>query len=149
MKNFSKIKEPLVCFFLLFLFLGSWLLVFSLLDPYRIRANRTSAYDFPDSEWQSDDPFIYLRVDDYLGMVGYMLLDGEEVEIECGIDWGQRIIIHRKPNHNCVEVSDYILEGTCVCKAKQIKIVVKKDYCFDGKYDVIILKRLDTEDKTK
>lgn len=127
-----------------FLMLLCAIVTFSLsgcLDPYAARSARMEPHDFPGSEWQSEEPFIYLRVNEDQQMDGYMMLDSQKIEIECAIDWGETFVINKNPQHDCVEVGDYVLEGDCVCTEQQIILKVKKDYCFGNQYDVIILSR--------
>ena len=116
-------------------------------DPYVARAARTTAYDFPGSEWQSEEPFIYLRVNENRDDIdGYMLLDSQKIEISCAIDWGRTFVVHKNPEHDRVRVDDYVLEGYCECKEEKIVLTVKKDYCFDNQYNVIILNRIISEE---
>ena len=139
--------SKMVCKITIILILLCVILSFSIIgcfDPYAARAARTTAYDFPRSEWQSEEPIIYLRVNENRdGIHGYMLLDSQKIEISCAIDWGRTFIVYKKPEHGCVEVDDYVLEGSCKCTEEKIILKVKKDYCFDGKYDVIVLTRMD------
>ena len=66
-------------------------------DPYSVRATRMTAYDFPESMWQSDKPFIYLRVNENQEEIdGYILLDSQLIDIECAIDWGKTFVIYKK-----------------------------------------------------
>jgi hypothetical protein len=100
-------------------------------------------HDTIGSEWQSDDPFLYLKVQDDRGMKGYMLLNAEKVEIQCSIQYGHEVLIIKNQERDTVYDSDFVLEGTCDCTEQQVIITVEKDYCFDGRYDRIVLNRID------
>ena len=118
------------------------------LVPCVARSARTRPYDYPGSEWQSEEPFVFLRVNEDQQMDGYMILDSQKIEIECAIDRGGTFVINKNPQHDCVEIGDYVLEGDCVCTEQQIILKVKKDYCFGNQYDVIILNRINSEKDT-
>ncbi|MBQ6273887.1 MAG: hypothetical protein IJK63_06640 [Oscillospiraceae bacterium] len=140
--NHKKISFLIIlCAIVSFSLTGCWY-------PYLARNARTTPIDFPESEWQSEEPFIFLRVNKNLQMDGYMILDSRKIEIECAIEWGETFLIYKKVQHSVVEVSDYVLEGDCVCTEQQIILKVKKDYCFENQYDVIILNRIDSEKGT-
>ena len=114
-------------------------------DPFEYRSTRISPHDYPGSEWQSDNPYIYCQVLDNRTIRGSILVNGELVEIQCTVDWGRYIIISKvdilKDN---IEESDELLEGLCKCTEQQIVINIRKDNCFEGKYDSIILNRVES-----
>ena len=125
------------------LFLVAFLVELSAcIDPYSIRATRTSVLDFRESQWMSDEPTIYLEISKGGNAFGYLLDNSERIEIEYAIDWGQIIVIYKKPLNNTVGVDDYIMEGTCVCTKEKVVITVQHDYIFNGKYDKIVLNRV-------
>ena len=123
--------------------LGSILMMSSCTDPFSYRSSRISPNDYKGSEWRSDDPFIYLKVQEDGQMKGYLLLDSERIDIICGIDWGRFVTIIRETGEDSVRNSDFVLEGTCNCTEKQVIITVEKDYCFDEQFDVIVLDRIE------
>ena len=123
--------------------LGSILLMSTSTDPFSYRSNRISPHDYKGSEWRSDNPFIYLKVQEDGQMKGYILLDSERIDIICGIDWGRFVTIVRETGEDSVRKSDFVLEGTCDCTEQQVIITVEKDYCFAGQFDIIVLDRIE------
>lgn len=74
--------------FALFLCLLALLTLSSCAWPMDRSIRFTNPYDFPGSEWQSEDPFIYLRLNEDQEdpeLEGYMQLGSQRVEIKCGI----------------------------------------------------------------
>ena len=119
-------------------------------DPFEYRASRISPHDYPGSEWQSDDPNIYLYVLKDKSIRGYILLNNAEVRVHCSIEWGRFVEITRTDIwSDVVKESDYLLEGVCDCTERQIVIEVRKDYCFDGKYETIVLNRIDEPEEVE
>ena len=151
MKNNSARKRTGLWAYLAIILSGIAILIVLLIVLFLVaiaaRSAGTRPYDFPGSEWQSEEPFIFLRVNENLQMDGYMLLDSQKIEIECAIDKGG-FVIYKNPQHNCVEVGDYVLEGNCDCTEQQIILKVKKDYCFGNQYDEIVLNRINAEEGT-
>ena len=82
--------------------LGSILLMSTFTDPFSYRSNRISPHDYKGSEWRSDNPFIYLKVQEDGQMKGYILLDSERIDIICGIDWGRFVTIVRETGEDSV-----------------------------------------------
>lgn len=117
-------------------------------DPFEYRASRISPHDYPGSEWQSDDPYIYFHVKENTELEGYILLGEEKITIGGSIEWGRFVLIHKHVLNN-VKESDYLLEGVCDCTEQQIVIEVRKDYCFDGQYETIVLNRIDEPESTE
>ena len=112
------------------------------IDPYEYRSSRISPHDFVGSEWQSEDPALYMKVQSDKSIEGTLLLNEEEVKICCSFEWGYSVLITKKRGGS-IQESDFILEGHCVCTEQEVVITVTEDYCFDGKYDVIVLTRMD------
>ena len=94
------------------------------------------------SEWLCKDPYIYLRVTDIGEIKGYILHNSEEVDISFGDSYGLALIYKSGPRGEPVRIQDFILEGYCVCTEQSVAITVKKDYYFDGQYQVIVLNRI-------
>ena len=115
-------------------------------DPFSYRKTRISPCDFPDSEWQCDDPFIFLHVKENKEIGGYIVINGERINVDCPIDWGRYVLMTRTVEAGkSVMESDYLFEGKCDCTEQQITITITKDYIFDGRYDEVVLIRMDTE----
>ena len=120
-------------------------LILHAIDPFAYRSERLSLIDFPGSDWQCDDPVISLHVNSNGDTTGYICFDGVRYDVNCSTDWGHFLLITKKVEENRgIMKSDYILEGLCECTEQQITITIRKDFLFEGKYHVIILKRITT-----
>ncbi|MCR5664590.1 MAG: hypothetical protein K6G17_06910 [Oscillospiraceae bacterium] len=138
----KRISVVLIWLLLWGIIVGSLLMMSSCTDPFSYRSSRISPHDYKGSEWRSNDPFIYLKVQEDGQMKGYFLLDSERIDIICGIEWGHSVTIVRETGEESVRDSDFVLEGTCDCTEQQIIITIEKDYCFGGQFDVIVLDRI-------
>lgn len=139
----KKYASVMVYLLLIALIVALPLIVFHIFDPFAYRISRTSPYDFPGSEWVCEEPEIYLRVDEETGIMnGYIMIDGERCAIDCAIDWGRLVLIHRSLGYGeSVRESDHIFKGVCDCTEEEIRITVQQGYVFSGSYHAILLKR--------
>ena len=98
-------------------------------------------YNYPGSIWESEDPRIYLQVEDMSPdhAKAYLVADGETVSI----------IIDMDDRSGWVDIDDagghLLLKGAVKASSERIIIKVKEDldYLFDGEYPVITLYRTD------
>lgn len=119
------------------------IMIAQFIDPFSFRETRISPHDFPGSEWQCEEPFISLHVKENNEIGGYIIIDGERINVDCPIDWGRFILMTRTvEGGESVRASDYLFEGKCDCTAQQIIIKIEKDYIFGGRYDEIVLIRV-------
>ena len=104
---------------------------------------RTTPYDFSGSEWQSEEPFIYLRLNEDQQLEGYMLLESQRVEIRCGIapTW-PRFYLYKIPVHDTIMDDNYILDGTFKCTEQKLTLKIERDFYFGKQYQVIVLERV-------
>ena len=123
---------------------GLLLIVTACVNLFLSENKYISPHDFIGSEWQSDDPVLFLQVLDNREIKGYILLNSEKADIQCSIEYGRDIRIYLETERDTLNDSDCVLEGSCVCTEQKVVITVKKDYRLGGRYDKIILKRIDT-----
>ena len=129
--------------FALFLCLLALLTLSSCVWPMDRSIRFTNPYDFPGSEWQSEDPFIYLRLNEDQQLEGYMLLESQRVEIRCGIapTW-PRFYLYKISVHDKIMDANYILDGTFKCTEQKLTLKIERDFYFGKQYQVIVLERV-------
>lgn len=128
--------------FLLFVYLGYGMLAGG---AFRWITKHDCPYNYPGSIWESEDPRIYLQVEDMSPdhAKAYLVADGETVSI----------IIDMDDRSGWVDIDDagghLLLKGAVKASSERIIIKVKEDldYLFDGEYPVITLYRTDGQEE--
>ena len=127
---------------IIFVFLAQ--IIYGLLagGAFRWLRQHDCPYNYPGSIWESEDPRIYLQVEDMSPdhAKAYLVADGETVSI----------IIDMDDRSGWVDIDDagtkkLLLKGAVKASSDRVIIEVKEDldYLFDGDYPVITLYRTD------
>ena len=120
------------------------ILLFVVLESsYEHRITNISLHDFPGTIWECRDPFIHLQVEKNMQVVGYTVIDGEEIPVECTTQWGGIFHLYRcDKNASQLSPNTLILRGTCKCTKDKVAVTVSKDYVFEPAYRTFTLFRV-------
>ena len=112
-------------------------------SSYKYRTTNTALHDFPGTTWECTDPFIHLQVENDLQVVGYIVIDGEEILVKCITEWGGIFYLFRCDNDASPPSPDtVILSGTCKCTEEDVVVTVSEDYIFESAYRTFTLFRI-------
>ena len=100
--------------------------------------------NFPNSVWESTNPEIYLQVGSETegGIRGYLVKDGEAVEIRFHTEWGTYgEILENTFCGGADWIGENKLTGKLKCTETEVLIKVKRDDFFENAYKTITLTR--------
>lgn len=105
-------------------------------------------FDYPGSKWQCNEPAMTIQVSNDRNTSqktssAYLFFGKERIPISVTIDPLQSVIVVYKDNHSRIkDEKDLLIEGEIVCSTKRkMSFRVTKDNLFDGRYNIIVLRR--------
>jgi len=120
------------------------IIFFSIMTISEMRKySKATPYDLLGSSWSSDDPAIYLEINEN-GGDGYIIVDGEKILAHLETTSGTAATLYALvQNGESYRRGLALLKGDCKFSDDSIIMKISKDYVFNNKYQRIILQRTD------
>ncbi len=129
------------------IFIGIW--YYSWMRLYRNKVNLKTPFDYPNSTWISEEPYIYLHIPDdakdYSGEECYIQFNGERIESHFLVNYPSPSEFQRVAEPGTLHSEIWLLIGTCDFKEDKVTMKVTADNLFDGEYKRIVLERVEND----
>lgn len=100
-------------------------------------------YDYPDTKWICEDPYVYIEVDGHGDMYSYYICDDQEQPLDILFSSGSGVT-GMLPNTVLVSDETILFEGYAHFGRTSFSIELFEDHIWGGQYRKLKFKRIDT-----